>query len=96
MKAYVSSSQNYENLKEAVATDKPRRELKEKIKNLKAAMKEFTDFSDDEGKLLQAMPNGMKNVMAVQDTFSKAKEKLDGLENSLMNAQEWDSKKLEK
>lgn len=90
------SSQNFDQLNEDVDTNKAKKEIKDKIKDLQKAIDAFSDMSDDAGALLQAMPSGMKNAMSVQKSLSGIDEKLDALKSSLDNAQDWDSEKLNK
>ena len=91
-----SVSAQGESLNEDVDTNKAKKEIKDKIKELQKAIDAFGDMSDDAGALLQAMPSGMKNVMSVQKTLTGVDEKLDALKSSLDNAQDWDSEKLKK
>lgn len=83
-------------INEEVDTTAAKKELKGKLKALKDAMDGFANMDENTFKLIEAMPNGLKAVMTIQDSFSKINTRISDLEHNLSNAQKWDAKKLGK
>lgn len=92
----IESVSSGKELNEAVDTGKAKKEIADKLKELQKVIDSMDDMSEDASALLQAIPSGMKNFMAVQRSLSGAKEKIDAINSSLNNAQQWDKDKLEK
>ena len=82
-------------LDEKVNTDKGRKELLKIVEHVSNAISAHNRIGSDADKLLDAIPNGVKDYRALYRSLSEAKKAADSLGNNLRNAQRWDAKLLE-
>jgi hypothetical protein len=54
-----------------IISDTPKKELKGKLKALKDGMYGFVNMDENTFDLIEAMSNGLKTVVTIQDSFSK-------------------------